>query len=543
MAIKNFTIAAPQRRFYRRPGAELARQPLTEACLDKRSPAFNSAFRKYVTFHDAAALADCHPLLHRAVEVARSFENPYLTLTAAAEIAISHGEGFLPETTLAAMLISETSSSDLKHLSRLFQPPAVWVQIHRDLRALQQARRLPMALLGLKSRSSIIDYHALMRRILFRNYANIAGNPAYGLSQEPLLLAHLALELARAKDNNFPFMHDMLFGLAPLAERYGFSRMAGEFKNQALKSVFGLQERVELMAQRRLIRGHDLLTTENILANLRDSVCDALRQALPGKVKSVRARTKTTYSIWEKQKTKGAVSADLYAMEIIVADTETLWQAVKFIKAAAGLALPEERFLVDEFRPLSEAIQAGKEMIEEDNITTERPNGYSAYTLIRVFEIGRQGGYPVEIKITTPDRAERNESGKAAHWKYKTERSLKFLELEHDQDLSAKEPEPDEHLFLIGKGLSEKEVAHHQNPSFEIERHSKSLLRVSDLAEKLGVSLRRQKVHAHRGQVDHCFVSPVKSGRDLKLQDGMLFLRGADLRLLSLFRRLNDLFR
>lgn len=538
---KKLNLVPPHGRFYRRLGGDNLREitlhdchahdsvrplgsddlrvvPRTD-CVMHTPRDYALAFRKYTASQDTTELVRHHQLMLRAIEVSRSFEPHHTMLTTAAELAVDHMHEYFFEFVLAAMLLTETHSSDKKHLSRLFDECDVWDKAYNRLRTLRLTRGLPMTLIGLESHSSIIDYQSMLTRFLSptvvrdwrtnKRDKNVMVKHPDLVVTEPMMLAHLALEFARAKSVHQPDVKHCLLGMAPFAERYGFTRMANEFRELALRGIMSPEQRDQIY-EGRLINNRSLPETENIIANFRDIVFDALTEALSReKVISVRARIKGAYSIWEKQQTKDAVSEDLYGLEILVANTEAIWETVRLIKDAVGLNEPGKQMSAA-FSDVYHAIQNGKVRTEKDDITRPRESGYSAYTLLRQF----YNGYPIEIKITTPDRDKINKSLQAAHWRYKTERSLKAVAPNCPQDLNCAEPRTDERLILIGEkpqGL------------FEIKRIPREYRRVSDLAEHLKSPVQLQRAHTARGSLESVFISPVKAKVDFKLRDGMIF--------------------
>jgi hypothetical protein len=258
---------------------------------------------------------------------------------------------------------------------------------------------------------------------------------------------------------------------------------------------------------------------------------EELEEALSlGRVKSVKCRLKGPFSIYEKQETKPAVQHDLIGVEIVVSDLQAVWRTVRLLKKAKGLSRPTQENLRS-FPYVHIGIEKGLVQVEKDDISRPRERGFSAYTLLLVYD----NEFPVEFQVTTPVRAEQNRKGEAAHWKYKTERSLELLEVEHGQDFSAEEAKEGERLVL----LSEKAPSFpdHLPDPFEMRAYPKrkvdiltgstitrvpgSLRSLGDLEGYFGAKAKLYEIQFDRQYAQPEIVSR-KSRSNMLLKDGMI---------------------
>ena len=181
---------------------------------------------------------------------------------------------------------------------------------------------------------------------------------------------------------------------APLAHRLGLYAITSELQDLCLK--FQKPEEYNYVVSR-------LYETENERANFVTEFVKPVEVKLQkrGMKFSMKARTKSIFSIWNKMHTKNVTFdeiADLFAIRIILdskpEDEKTdCWTAYSFV---------------------TEEYQANPERLR-DWITIPKSNGYeSLHTTV----MGLHGEW-VEIQIRTKRMDEIAEKGLAAHWKYK----------------------------------------------------------------------------------------------------------------------------
>lgn len=437
---------------------------------------------------------------------------------------MKYGGEHFSETALCALLLSETAPSELKQLKEIFSSGAgrnlLWGELSSGLKKLKEALALPVYLSTDFSKTSIINYHALMRRMLFKDRSFDIPSSETGARNQELLLTYLSLRLAHIESHLMTVMlfDRTMFGFAPLAERFGYAHLASDMRDIVMRCSTMRNDR-QRFEDARLLGFTDMTNAENMAANLRDLLLHGLRGFLPdGTLRSIKFRIKGLYSMFEKDRAQHLqgkshdVIEDLIGFEIIVSDLDALWRTIKILKNTDILCAPGNE-MAEKYPEIFDAIKSGIVKTEKDDITRPRKSGYSAYSLLLEYR-----GYPIDFKITTPERARKNEEAEAAHWRYKFLRAVEVLKSPMERmdkrftDFNlTDEPKEDQRLIYsggIGRG-------------YGIVRIPSTVQYLSDLTRLKKKKFCLYEPHYDLSRDDYT-ITPVKTPKDLHIRDGMM---------------------
>lgn len=182
---------------------------------------------------------------------------------------------------------------------------------------------------------------------------------------------------------------------APIAHRLGMNDMRVEFEDRGFSATYPLRSQ-RLQAALNKVRGN----RKELVAKIQHALERRLNEENIGA--SVIGREKHLYSIYQKMRTKKKSFKeimDVYAFRVVVDSVDSCYRA---LGAMHNLYKP----VISEFK---------------DYIAIPKANGYqSLHTVL----LGMHG-VPIEVQIRTKDMDEMANSGIAAHWLYKSDKTDK----------------------------------------------------------------------------------------------------------------------
>ena len=206
--------------------------------------------------------------------------------------------------------------------------------------------------------------------------------------------------------------------IAPLAEKCGYLDLAAMIRNEVFRIAYNREyRRIKVKIEEAL--GLTYTEMELHLNDMEDFMHEVLKAAGINKEDyKISSRTKFPYSVWEKMESSNISEAahvyDILGLNIITSSDSIAGR----IAGVIGKVMPE---ILDRTGIAAYMRRAGIPRYK-DQIIKPTKSGFSAITLRRLSELD----LPIEVQVTTFDRDKVNTQGKAAHWKHKVLREIKF---------------------------------------------------------------------------------------------------------------------
>jgi hypothetical protein len=219
--------------------------------------------------------------------------------------------------------------------------------------------------------------------------------------------------------------------VAPMAERFGFSDIAAEIRNE----IFRISYHRDFAKMKRFIEQATGMNYHELGLHLED-MAQLVKQVLekagfdPTKT-NIQFRAKLPYSAWEKMRAcridNPGQLYDLLGINVVLSGDRELYQVVDLLEQIFP-AISRHNF--KDQHGLLAYLRRDKVPLFKDQILKPAPSGFSALTTRRLTTLD----LPLEIQLTTFARHEVNSKGVAAHWQHKLRREIKtFYGLDIDE--------------------------------------------------------------------------------------------------------------